>query len=698
MDKLIRKAKKQQSTLWKKTDKNIFNAAQIILGYSVLSSFLDLILTEYFTNIIKDEFTRDMIKIWVAVLLCVIGTFVLNAVKMRQNEITPYKPINPFAGLYSIEGSAPIQVNVDSGLIRRQEEIIYLNNLVNKYLNENSGERGICLVGKSGSGKSTIINLLENADKEGFHKSTILLKIDIKYKSYNFSDKYDYFEQYLQDEIADNYIEFLSQSQDFFLIILDHFERFFELDANKKKVMKSIIKKISMKNVVLLFSLKEEYFLQFQYEFNINSLFEENRYTRNGIIEFNNLELKNDINYENILICQNDEMYLDSAGKINSRMKNACDNAFIRNSDIIFNKYKDFTLIQKQIIFNLLKNEEARGTDLNIFINSDVNEVMKRYFDVQLCSTANYFDAARIMYLLTIGRLSNIRFSLSNIEDALCIFEKKQKENISKCMEQLHNLQLIKRLKYNNNKDFEIAHDYIATAYDAYAHTELKMEVISALDTYKIEYIKSVESDKSNIFEKKAQYFSGLCNRKFGLNLSALLFYLFSTILFVFNYQYDKTLNVIPYMLSLVSINYVYQYYSKITRYYKKSHIRNKIFYFLAILFGAFAPISDRYWLLCFGIGNSFNAINSLIISYDKEISYSGSILHRGYGYRAFCMGILLVFSNQDLGYQYELVKVVAMSCLLGYSYLSHLNQEYFYTRVVPLIYCPNIDKHIIEK
>lgn len=695
MDKELGKAKKQQTMLWRKIDKNIFSIAQIILGFSVLSTIIGLILDYYFINIIDEELTRNTIKTILALLISVIGSLILNKVGKPQNKIDPYGPVNQFAGLYSIEGSRPITINIDNGLISREKEIIHLNGIINKYLNSYSGERCICIVGKSGSGKSTIINLFENINKDSKYKSDILKNIDIEYKTYNFTDKYDYFEQYLQDRIAEEYIKFLENSKESFLFILDQFERFFELNVEQKNSIKKIIKQMSMKNVIFLFSLREEFFMHFYYEFNIYNMHVENIYDRKGILEYNSLNINDNCDLENILFCQNDEMYIDSTGKINSRLQNLCNNAFKRNANIIYDNFKDNILIQKQIIFNLLKNEEDRGADLLSYINSDINDLMKRYFDVQLCSTMDYFDATRIMYLLSIGRLNSIRFSLSNIEDALCIFEIKQKEKINECVKQLHNLQFIKKVKYNNDNEFEIAHDYVASAYNDYASSELNIEVKSALDTYKLEYIKSIENNSCDTFENKAQYFSALTNKRIGLHFTISIIYLFNLLLLFFDYIQDKTLNIIPFMLSIVSINYVYHYYSKIFRYYRKRHLLIKLNYFIAVICGAIGSFCDVYWILWFGLGNSINAINSVIISLDKEISYSGRILHRNYGYKTFVMGSLLVFLNIGLKNQYDIVKVVAMSCLLGYSYLSHMNQEYFYTRSASIIYCPNIDNKI---
>ncbi len=693
MDKQLRKAKRQQTLLWRKVDKKIFSIAQITLSFSVLSAIIKLILEYYFINIIKQQFIRNVLQTTIALLASIIGHLILSKVNTPQNRISPYKPVKQFAGLYSIEGSNPITISTENGLISREKEIIHLNKLINKYLNNHSGEKCICLIGRSGSGKSTIINLLENINNNHTYKSSLLKNLDTKYEIYNFSDKYDYFEQYLQDELADNYIDYLKNNENSFLFILDQFERFFDLDSSKKDNIINIIQNISTKNIIFLFSLREEFFSRFYYEFNIYDIRKKNTYQRNGIIEYNVINLKENTNLENIVFCQNDEMYIDSSGKINSSLEILCSNAFKRYASIIFNNFKDYTLIQKQIIFNLLKNEENQGMNLNSLLDADISDLMKRYFDVQLCSTNDFFDAARIMYLLSVSRLNNLRFTISNLEDALCVFEVTQKGKINECIEDLHKLQFIKRIKFNNDNEFEIAHDYIASTYNDYASTELKMEVKSALDTYKIEYVKNAENNNYKNFERKAQYFSNLANKKLGMRFTISLIYILSFSLLILNYLQDKTLNIIPFILSIVSINYVYHYYSKIFRFYRKKHLLIKFFYLLAIICGASGSYCDTYWILWFGIGNSINSINSIIISYDKEISYAGKILHRDYGYKTFVMGSLLVFLNIGLYNQYNVVKVVAMSCLLWYSYLSHMNQEYFYTRSAPIIYCPSIEK-----
>lgn len=73
MDKQLRKAKRQQTLLWRKVDKKIFSIAQITLSFSVLSAIIKLILEYYFINIIKQQFIRNVLQTTIALLASIIG-------------------------------------------------------------------------------------------------------------------------------------------------------------------------------------------------------------------------------------------------------------------------------------------------------------------------------------------------------------------------------------------------------------------------------------------------------------------------------------------------------------------------------------------------------------------------------------------------------------------------------------------------
>ena len=168
-------------------------------------------------------------------------------------------------------------------------------------------------------------------------------------------------------------------------------------------------------------------------------------------------------------------------------IKRLCFHAFEKEGEVIAGIVKDMALIQKEIILNILENEHARSGSVLHFLGRDEQQLMRMYYDTQLCSTGNYLDASRILYLLSVVRLNTFYSSKRNIAEALCLSEDRY-EKLDPCLESLCELQLIKRTVLNSNEFFEAAHDYIAQSYTVYANTELQMDVKAGLDEYLTEF------------------------------------------------------------------------------------------------------------------------------------------------------------------------------------------------------------------
>lgn len=191
-----------------------------------------------------------------------------------------------------------------------------------------------------------------------------------------------------------------------------------------------------MPNTAIIFSLREEYFLQFLYVFNINYLNADNniKHDFDGTIAHKSYflgEKEGEFDDNNILVCLGEEKY---AGTDHNEMQRLCEQAFNKEKgNIIYDYYKGATLIQQQIAFNILENERDYISSEQ-FWEFDINSMMKRYFDVQLCSTGDYFNASRIMYLLSVGRNDGINFTNEDLEAALCVFTQDEKDVFNNCI------------------------------------------------------------------------------------------------------------------------------------------------------------------------------------------------------------------------------------------------------------------------
>lgn len=593
----------------------------------------------------------------------------------RIRAIRPYERSDTFVGLYSIEESKAIEANFDNGLINREKEIEYIEKVLRTIWGQQGHKRGICLVGASGCGKSTILNLLEHGKYR---------ELNDEYDIYNFSDKYDYLEDYLKDTFKTDYVVNIQKRSRNIIIILDQFERFFSLKTEKKEMIKRCIEKLSLPNVAIIFSLREEYFLQFLYTFDINYLNAENNFSPdfNGTIAHKKYFMgqNGDMPNDNIMVCVGEENY---SGTDHNEMLRLCEQAFnVEKGDRIFEHFKDATLIQQQIIFNILENENGYIASER-FCNWDINSMMKRYFDVQLSSTGNFFDASRIMYLLSVGRNDGIGFTNDDLETALCIFTQNEKDDFQKCIKELHRLRLIKRIKHNVAGIYEVSHDYIAQSFEIYAGTEMPSNVKTALDEYKSEYVR-----KLGIKEKIERHIAEQKKVTVAIGI-VILSYFVSVALYILslNGMY-KHIPIVVLALSLTSLLYVYEFYRNITfHYHNGKSICAEICYLATMACGTLAVAFPDIWLIFLGIGNAIQGVASFRIGRDKTISSVGQQMFFAYGAKTILMGSLVTICRLVLYWRHptmdvEMIEVIIMAALLLYSYLAHMNKEFFYAHL----------------
>ena len=644
-----------------------FQFALFVLGFSVVF------------DLIKGVFSNSILAV---IVICgvVLGIMAIKTHVENKTSITPYGPKPQFIGLYSIEDKK-IDLNIDNGLIPRDMEIGCLRSLIDKCFYDTEGKRGICLIGRSGSGKSTIVNQFEY-DPE------------LPYKVHNFSNNYDYFEDYILSLYRDNPEKYLIDDNRT-VFILDHFERYFSLTDERKASVKNTIRRIAKLSVVFIFSMREEFFVPFLAEFDINDLDGSHPacIKGTGILSYKEYLLGNrEKTEENVLICGSEKETNDDKGIVKT-MARLCNQAFgDERGDEVYRYFQSGTLIQQQIIFNMLKHEfDEEGEIATLNTNIDENTMMKKYYDVQLCSTGDYYMASRIMYILCVGRNKGISFTDDDVKNALCVLGKKANDDFNSCLNKLHELKLIKFSARNTTARYEIAHDYVAKSYEAYANTELPSNVKNAMDEFISEYIR--ETNMSKIISDYRRMKKWISTGVFGWIVFIISLVITSICFTVETMGGSSRISWAVFIICITSILYVFSFYMNITRHYRKGcWVLVTFLYLLAMCFGTAASVFPEHWLYCLGAGNAAMGLSCCIIGLNFHLAEMGRKWFRAYGLRTFLVVFLLIalsylvqfasFRSIGILDTKSILQLLPMVALLVYGFLSHLNKEYFYTGV----------------
>lgn len=644
-----------------------------LLGMSFVSQILEFLLP-----------SSDRLEICGTIISFLIYGFIcLYRYKYNKMKIEPYTVTKNFSGLFCVDNLGKLNLTEDNGLLSREIEVKYLYKTINHILEQDNNKQAICLIGKSGCGKSTIIYFLEKYCSS-------------EMKVFDYSKKYDSIVLNLYKDIGRNWENKLREKNEKYLFIFDQFEQFFYKTESKQKEIEETIKKLTIKNVAIIFSIREEFLTQFIKNFDLNNLNTDidNRAHYHGIIANRDIVSRsvNSLNNENsyFIYCLDEDEekkadYQYSEYKKLS-MEGQCIDAFGSSGTPFYLRFKHCPLIQQQIIFNVLNNEQIK-TGFITFEEKDENFYLKRFYDIQLCSTGNFFIASRIMYLLCLGNFYHISFETDDIMRALCIpdIEDKKKE-FEHVINHLQDIQLIKWTRYNSKQVNEIAHDYVAKSYEAYANTEMPVDVKAALDEYVTEFIKGTSiNQKINEFRKK----SGKPNRvKWILFLSVF----FCLGIFAYRYFGDENISFFIVILSIISLIYVYTFYFYITRFCpnKRTNILVVVCFIFSMISGSVTTLLHVWWLVCLGVGNFFIGVSCLIIGCEKRISNIGRKMFFSYGVKTMLMGILLVFLDvfsRNIA-KADLIEIVAMGSLLVYAYYSHINEEFIYSHLEGMFSC----------
>ena len=706
----------------------------IALGISIwVSVFFDIAIRSFSLPV--------QVAIWILTFLTILGiTFTIQ--KERSGNFIPYSRQEnfEFLGLYNLNN-----VNLDkrNDVLTRDEEVEYMHQVLEEIIfPQVSVKQALCLTGPSGSGKSSILTFFNQTYKD-------------KYSIFDFSGNYHEFEGHMVSLFGthiDKRISELSVAGKV-IFILDQFERFFFLSPKEQARIQKIIRCLCRKNTGIIVSLREEYLADFLKRFDMNNLLsesEEKTDVPGGILKkmLSVIEIKTDtdslvnsflrpsktIIWEDYNIKNNASIHLDTDNRVVmekigatllycrnqnemdvqingekskvSILESKCRKLFgDQSGSLFFNKHINEPLIEQQIIFHMAEFNQKiflhSEEEINTFIEKNNNELLAQYFDHQLLSCKNYFHASRLLYLLSQARLRQLALKTRDLENYLFpdLFETKGHEQFMNVIEQLEEIQLIRKNTEGSGLEYEIAHDFIASAYLNYCSTNMDRNVKSALDLFIMEYmddkrkVKFLEKISQRKDVHKHNYYR---NVAYFVITTAFISYLVQR--FIFNpwttvwsdfNPYGDYVPAFPLCITVLSVIYIYNMYDKTVKYYRDEKLqRCKFMCILFAILASLAVFAYPHFLFFDGLGLAFSTLNiALLLDQRYRQACRNELL--AYGAKSFMMGMVYalihiffwVFNNQFADFLI-FSEFVMFTILLAYGFFVHMTQEVLYARM----------------
>lgn len=628
-----------------------------------------------FYEVVKPFLSDDFPFFMISVIIAIVSYFIYNNSRRKEN-ITPFGKGNNFVGIYSIDDlNGKDSKYYNETLLSRVREVEYIQAELNDIFSQDLEKQSICIIGESGSGKSTIINRLENEISD-----TDIIDCTDRYQDLiRFILK-----KFKKETLEDLHYE-LENSTCKRLFIFDQFERFFYLDySDQLELKRKIFNKLNHKNLACIFILRSDYFSEFIYNFNINNI-SENIIYPSGIL-LNSLG-KERISNNYLLFCKN-PVDIDFPVSQDYKQKTIIEN---RNNDIcrlckltfgnfsnsVYNRYRNSKLIEQQIFLNLLE-EKYKTTYFPLFFekNSD-RDLIIEYFDRQLCSTGKYSTAARILYLLSMGRTFDINYSLQQIKEALLVSKDLDISDLNVILKKLCKLHLIKLVQRNSTEYYEVVHDYIAEKFIEYAELNLHEYLKRTLDDYRVnfkskEYTNTVHKcleikRKKNTFEN------------FSLFLVVII--IASCSLYQHKF-YNDNYNFLVNLPLYLSSYYGYCIYTNIFKLYTgRGYKLLKFFYIIMAFCIVCARIFSKFWIFFVGLGTILIGISFFIIYSNDKISkvakkfykdFSGKVTATGAVIFAMALLLYITKANFYIGFILIIAELI-------YAYIAQLSEEYYY-------------------
>ncbi len=729
----------------KKTSHNVYGIADRIF-YVITGVLVALVICGLLHLIPVSE--SGTVTIVLDVLVLVAGVFagLFKGSSCRQT-ILPYRRRDAFEfiGLYDLAAAIEHEDGLGkSDVLSRDEEVRYLNEVLETLIfPQRSIKQAICLTGKSGCGKSTILSFFKQQYKD-------------RYEIFDFSGHYTNLQASLAEMLGtDPMKELLIRGRKKKLVfIFDQFERFFFLEEEKKQQVRNLIASLSRENTGMILSMREEYLAEFMKEFDINNMMQEGALggkEHTGILNHLTSVIREDkkqyyvadekkfgrtVCWQQNTIKENHQVHMEFVGSLGDRtaldpvgstvfycenqnevrvrsgrteehasiLLNKCEMLFGTDGKAFYEKHKQEPLIQQQITYHMAeyekKEKQCSHEELKALFEKEDFELLNQYFDVQLTSTESYFHASRILYLLSQARLHQVVMKRQDLEYGLFErqFSRTGHKEVNRVMEQLEQLQLIRRNIKRSDQEYEIAHDFIAQAFLTYSHSNMDRNVKSALDIYMAEYL---DTNKKEYIEAKRSHCAGVEASRFYTVVYLVFAFLALAVDGVVHFGYNPWQEIwqewnvygdiftfVPLLMTEACMLYIYQVYHKVIRFYRgKKELACKAVFTGIMAAAVLATLFYPHGLLLYGVGLAVMGANCAFLlnaSYQK----ASRMEMRNYGLKCSVMGlafavlhlILWIFNARFPVYMI-FVEMAMMALLVGYAYLAHMTREYLYGR-----------------
>ncbi len=695
------------------------------------------------------------------IIAALIFTVEMLVSQKGKKDITPYsrqKEYN-FIGLHDLTKES---LDIESrDVISRNEEVHCIENMLeNVIFPQHDIKQAVCITGKSGCGKSTILAFFQQQHKDD-------------YNIYNFSGDYNSLRASLEEKFktynVDWEIKKIVDNGKKIVFIFDQFERYFFLSSERQLDIRNFISSLCMKNTAIIVSMREEFLAEFLREFDLNDI--KSNYKTNDEVEHTGLlrrlvgYIKDSDNYvtiqgsrrritfskwknehiknpeflhvsdpegkrviiektdATIFYCENQNNTKTVAGGKESTSSMLLQKCIAISDDFgesLYSRYHNRPLIEQQIIYHMAEfDSKERGVNVSFeeFCNMDTQDIIKRYFDIQLCSTGDYFNASR-----TSSRLHQLPMKTREIIIGLHSkqFSKNGDKKAMNVINELEKLQLIKKNSNNSTSEYEIAHDYIATAFLNYSRANLDRNVKVALDIFLADFISQYEKNlatKERLQgDARAQNHTNTSPQNLQLRIQdpfeaqnkdryyKIVTIIFSIIILLTDIVYRFIWNpweelplanpmegILPLFMPihiLICMIYFYQIYDKIFKYYSGKNakfIRTE--YLFMGLIASMSELCYPYFIISDGLGLvMIGATATLMLG--REYRETSKSAMSSYGIKCVVMGFAFTLAHvmfclsQEVFPTYILVlETTAISLLVGYAHFSHMTKEYLYGR-----------------